>query len=33
MHGHIKMLDENKKMKIIKKAAADILGENETEII
>ena len=33
MYDQIKMLDENKKMKIIKKTAADILGESETEII
>ena len=33
MQGHIKILDESKKMKIIKKTVADILGNTETEII
>lgn len=33
MREYIKMLDKNKKMNIIKKAAADILGGDETEIV
>lgn len=33
MQEQIKILDENKKMKIIKKTAADILGDTETERI
>ena len=33
MQDHIKILDESKKMKIFKKTVADILGNNETEII
>ena len=33
MQDHIKILDESKKMKIIKKTAADIIGDSETEII
>ncbi|MDE6686641.1 MAG: L-2-amino-thiazoline-4-carboxylic acid hydrolase [Lachnospiraceae bacterium] len=33
MQEHIKMLDESKKMKMIKKTTAEILGDAETEII
>ena len=33
MQEHIKILDESKRMKIIKKTAADILGDTETERI
>ena len=33
MQDHIKILDESKKMKIFKKTVADILGNNEAEII
>ena len=33
MQDHIKILDESKKMKIFKKTSADILGDNEAEII
>ena len=33
MRDHIKILDENKKMKIFKKTVADILGDTEAEII
>ena len=33
MQDHIKILDENKKMKIFKKTVADILGDTEAEII
>ncbi len=33
MREYIKLLDKNKKMNIIKNAAADILGGDETEII
>ena len=33
MQEHIKILDESKKMKIIKKTVADILGDAETERI
>ena len=31
MQGYIEMLDKSKKMEIIKKTAADILGDTETE--
>ena len=33
MQEHIKILDESKRMKIIKKTVADILGDTETEKI
>lgn len=33
MQEHIKMLDESKKMKIIKKTVVDVLGNDETEKI
>ncbi|MDE7176759.1 MAG: hypothetical protein K2O59_03005 [Lachnospiraceae bacterium] len=33
MQEHIKMLDKSKKMKIIKKTVAEILGDAETERI